>query len=98
MDLLFQPGATCEVYKWLKHTDDFKNKVLLRMKTWYDRVSGPCSHSSSDKPDDHEGISPVDQLAVIGCTLSVKRLWASKELLDMTIFQRRKMSTSPLNF
>jgi hypothetical protein len=32
------------------------------MKTWYERVGGPCSHSSSNKPSDHEDVSEVDQI------------------------------------
>jgi hypothetical protein len=38
--------------------------VLLAVQVWYERVSGPCSHSSSNNQGDHEDLSEVDQLLV----------------------------------
>jgi hypothetical protein len=43
-DLLFRPGAAFELYKRPQKIYDFK---MSGMKVMYDRVSGPCSHSSS---------------------------------------------------
>jgi hypothetical protein len=63
VDLLFKPGAVCEQYKRLQKLYDFKNKVLSVMKDCYERVSAPCSHSSSNNPD-HEDLSEVNQLSV----------------------------------
>jgi hypothetical protein len=63
-DLLFRPGAACELYKRLQKVYDFKTKVLSAMKVWYERVSGPCSHSTSGNPSDHEDLSAVDELSV----------------------------------
>jgi hypothetical protein len=34
------------------------------MTARYKRVSGPCSHSSSDNPCDHEDVSEIDELSV----------------------------------
>jgi hypothetical protein len=62
VDLLFKPGAVCEQYKRLQKLYDFKNKVLSVMKDCYERVSAPCSHSSSNNPD-HEDLSEVNQLS-----------------------------------
>jgi hypothetical protein len=30
----------------------------------YERVTGPCSHSSSNNPGDHEDLLEVDELSV----------------------------------
>jgi hypothetical protein len=63
MDLLFKPGASCK-FKQPKNTYDFKNKVLSAMKVWYDRITGPGTHSSLSNPGNHEDVLVVDELAV----------------------------------
>jgi hypothetical protein len=63
-DLLFRPGAACELYKRPQKVYDFKSKVMSAMKAHYERVSGPCSHSNSHNPSDHEDLSVVDELSV----------------------------------
>jgi hypothetical protein len=59
-DLLFRPGAACELYKRPRNTYDFKNKVLSAIKARY----GPGTHSSSNNPNDHEDLLEVDKLSV----------------------------------
>jgi hypothetical protein len=49
-NLLFKPGAAWEQYERPQNTYDFKNKVLTAVKVQYERVSGPCIHSSSNNP------------------------------------------------
>jgi hypothetical protein len=39
----------------------FKNRVVLAMKSHYERVSAPESHSTSNEPGDHEDLSGLDQ-------------------------------------
>jgi hypothetical protein len=63
-DLLFRPGAGCELYNRPQKVYDFKTKVLSAMKVRYEKVSGPCSHSTSGSPSDHEDLSTVDELSV----------------------------------
>jgi hypothetical protein len=53
-DLLFRPGAACELYKRLQKVYDFNSKIMSEMKARYERVSGPYSHSNSHNPLDHE--------------------------------------------
>ncbi len=63
-DLLFRPGAACELYKRPQKVYDFKSKVLSGMKERYKRVSGTCSHSTSGNPSNHEDLSEVDEVSV----------------------------------
>ncbi len=63
-DLLFRPGAAYELYKRPQKIYDFKSKVLSGMKARYNRVSAPCSHSSSNNPGDHEDLLQVDELSI----------------------------------
>jgi hypothetical protein len=62
-DLLFRPGAACELYKKPRNTYDVKNKVLSAIKARYERVNGPGTHSSNN-PNNHEDLSEVDKLSV----------------------------------
>jgi len=64
VNLLFRPGADCELYKRPQNTYDFKNKVLMGIKARYDKVSGPGTHSSSNHLNFHEDLLEVDQLSV----------------------------------
>jgi hypothetical protein len=61
-DMLFKRGVACEQYKRPQKINDFKNKVVLAMKSYYERVSAPGSHSSSNDPGDHEDLSELEQL------------------------------------
>ncbi len=63
-DLLFRPGAACELYMRPQKVYDFKSKVMSGMKARYESVSCPCSHSNSRNPSDHEDLSEVDELSV----------------------------------
>jgi len=44
--------------------NDLRNKMVSVMKSHYERVSAPGSHSSSNDPGDHEDILEFDQLCV----------------------------------
>jgi hypothetical protein len=59
--MLFKRGVACEQYKQLQKMYGFKNRVVLAMKSHYERVSAPESHSTSNEPGDHEDLSGLDQ-------------------------------------
>jgi hypothetical protein len=62
--MLFKQRSACDPYKWLQKIYDFKNKVLLVMKSHYERVSAPGGHSSSNDPRNHEDLLELNQLCL----------------------------------